>query len=200
MILTHYYHKNDRPFQSLSSLPDTAALSVIESCRDRTGSVYRRFNNPQQYLQHRRETEHWLRAKFIERGGKPNSLYPHYFVVDRSTWIEDGYDGQHEQIQMPLSTFAPELVSFTYPDSMISYWLSRQIHAVEPTLPRQVFYHPEYHGHVFGVTEIYPIIEKFGIPDRQWQTEAERKYDLFIEVQVWDKIEWCEDSRSFPDR
>ncbi len=35
MILTHYYHENDRPFQILSSLSDERALSIISSLRDR---------------------------------------------------------------------------------------------------------------------------------------------------------------------
>jgi hypothetical protein len=29
------------------------------------------------------------------------------------------------------------------------------------------------------------IIDRFGIPDREWQDRPERKYDLFIEAQVW---------------
>ena len=39
------------------------------------------------------------------------------------------------------------------------------------------------------MTEIYQIIDRFGIPDREWQTEPTRKYDLFIEAQGWGTIE-----------
>jgi hypothetical protein len=60
---------------------------------------------------------------------------------------------------------------------MISYWLKSQTH--------QVFYHAEYHGQVFGLSEISQVIAEFGIPHEEWRTEETRKYDLFIEAQVW---------------
>ena len=176
MILTHYHHQNDPPFQNLSALTEAEALAVIISLRDRAGAVYRRFNDPANYLQQRRATETWVKQEFIKKGGKPQSAYPHYFVVGRSTWIAAGYNGQSRQVQMPVTTFKAAQISFTYPDSMISDWLRSQT--------EQIFYQPEYHGQVFGLPEISTIIAAFGVPDREWQTEAARKYDLFIEAQV----------------
>jgi hypothetical protein len=182
MLLTHYYHQDDRPFQTLSSLSDEAALNVIASLRDRVGAVYRRFDNPVQYLSQRRLTESWVRSEFIKQGGKPLARYPQYFVVNRAIWIEDGYNHKSRSISIPISAFNPDTVSFTYPDSMISYWLKDRVD--------RIFYRPEYHGRVFGLEEISQIIGQFGIPDREWQTEASRKYDLFIEAQVWDEIDY----------
>ena len=178
MILTHYYHQNDRPFQTLSSLSEVAALEVISSFRLRTGAVYRRFSNPVAYLKKRRLTENWLRDEFIKKGGQPLVQYPQYFVIARSTWIEEGYHGQSKAVQLPISAIDPDRVSFTYPDSMISYWLKSQTD--------RDFYHPEYHGQVFRLSEIHKIIGQFGIPTREWETDAIRKYDLFIEAQVWE--------------
>jgi hypothetical protein len=180
MILTHYYHEDDRPFQTLLSLSDEAALEVISSFQERAEAVYQRFNNPVEYLRNRRVTEDWLRDEFVKKGGQPIIKYPKYFVIDRAGWIEDGYDGKSKIVQIPLSTFHPDRISFTYPDSMISYWLNSQ--------PGLDFYHSEYHGKVFGLSEIYEIIEKFGIPNREWETDSTRKYDLFIEAQVWENI------------
>jgi hypothetical protein len=85
MLLTHYYDRADRPFQSLSALSDQDALEKISILQQRQGLVYRRFNNPENYLKLRRETEIWLRNEFINKGGKPESNYPYYFVVDRSS-------------------------------------------------------------------------------------------------------------------
>lgn len=177
MILTHYYHKDDYPFQSLLCLSEEEALRAISNLDHRTGLVYRRFKDPIGYLKRRQATESWLRYEFIRKGGKPASTYPHYFVVEQATWIEEGYDGQSNKLQVPISTFNPELVSFTYPDSMVSYWLLSQAD--------KVYYHPEYHGQVFLFDEIIEIIGKFGIPNEEWRTEETRKYDLFIEAQVW---------------
>jgi hypothetical protein len=46
---------------------------------------------------------------------------------------------------------------------MISYWLKSQLDSI--------FYQPEYHGKVFSVSEIEYIIDRFGIPDREWETD-----------------------------
>ncbi len=181
MMLTHYYHQNDEPFQTLSSLSPEKALSIIASLQDRTGAVYRRFSDPSKYLHHRQETERWLRTEFIKNGGQPIAQYPQYFVVDRSAWIEAGYNGQAKMLQIPITSLHPDRVSFTYPDSMISYWLKSKT--------EEIFYHPEYHGRVFGLSEIYTIIDRFGIPDREYETDETRKYDLFIEAQVWEDID-----------
>jgi hypothetical protein len=181
MILTHYHHQEDAPWQNLSALTEVEALGVIAGLGDRSGTVYRRFKDPQKYLQQRRATENWVRQGFIEKSGKPNLAYPHYLVVGRSAWIEAGYNGQSRRVQLPISDFPTDQISFTYPDSMISYWLKSQT--------EQIFYRPEYHGQVFGLGEIGAIIEAFGVPDREWQTEATRKYDLFIEAQIWTTIQ-----------
>jgi hypothetical protein len=177
VLLNHYYHQNDRPFQSLSALTDRAALAVIANLQQRQGSVYRRFKDPDNYLKLRRETEQWLRTEFINKGGKPVASYPQYFTLGRAAWIELGYAGNFDRIQIPLTVFHAEQISFTYPDSMVSYWLQSQ--------SDREYYQPEYHGRVFSLDEITEIIDRFGIPDREWQDRSERKYDLFIEAQVW---------------
>ena len=183
MILTHYYALAARPFQSLSALDDRAALDIIYSLKERAGGVYRRFEHPESYLKSRRETERWLRTEFIRKGGKPVSDYPHYFVIDRSIWIEEGYAGHSNKIEVPITSFDPEQISFTYPDSMVSYWLQSQ--------SDKDYYQPEYHGRVFTLAEIEEIIDRFGIPLREWQFEPNRQYDLFIEAQVWNSDVKC---------
>jgi hypothetical protein len=177
MLLTHYFGKTDRPFQSLSSLSDAAALQVIGNFGDRSGAVYHRFQNPQKYLAQRRLTESWLRQEFIQKGGQPVLAYPHYFVVDRSIWIEEGFNGQFEMVSRSSLDFPATQISFTYSDSMVSYWLQSQID--------QDFYHAEYHGQVFTSSEIKGVIDLFGIPQAEWRSVPTRKYDFFIEAQVW---------------
>jgi hypothetical protein len=181
MFLTHYYHQQDRPFQSLSALGETEALNIISRLSDRDGLVYRRFCQPEEYLRLRKETEAWVRESFIQKGGKPNSSYPQYFVIEQSIWIEEGFNQQSRSISVPLSVFKAERVSFTFPDSMVSYWLRTQGDAV--------YYHPEYHGYVFLPNEICSIIDRFGIPKEEWRAEEHRKYDFFIEAQVWESCE-----------
>jgi hypothetical protein len=177
MMLTHYHHQDEPPFQNLSALSATEALRVIERLRHRSGAVYRRFRDPVQYLAQRRSTERWLREAFIQQGGRPQSAYPHYFVVGRSTWIEAGFEGKYGMLQLPIEAFPAETVSFTYTDSMISHWLRSQT--------EQAFYHPEYHGRVFGLSGIREVIAQFRLPGDGLKSDVTRKHDLFIEAQVW---------------
>lgn len=180
MILTHYHPKDQPPFQNLSALTKSEALKVMNDLGKRTGEVYRRFSNPQKYLRLRQATERWLREEFIRKGGQPLSDYPTYFVVERATWIEEGFNGESSAIQIPLSAFEASQVSFTYPDSMVSYSLRNY--------QDRVFYHPEYHAQVFNATEISKIIDGVGIPAEEWRTDETRKHDIFIEAQVWGSI------------
>jgi hypothetical protein len=100
----------------------------------------------------------------------------------RSAWIEEGDNGQFEIVQLPITDLPTAQISFTYPDSMISYWLQNQA--------GQDFHHPEYHGQIFNYSEICQIIDRFGVPGEKWRTEPVYKHDLFIEAQVWMNESW----------
>jgi hypothetical protein len=179
MILTHYHHKQEPPFKSLSALNIEEALTIATQLQAREGSVYRRFQDPRKYLEARIATEKWLLDEFINKGGEPKITFPLYMVVENAIWIEEGYNGQSRKIQIPLSEFEQKEISFTYPDSMVSYWLKYK--------KQETFYQPDYHGQVFRLDEILQIIEKYGIPASEWKTQETRKHDIFIEAQIWNE-------------
>ena len=177
LVLNHYYHKAEKPFQTLSALPDCEAIELMSRLEKRPGAVYRRFKDPRKYLRHRRATESWLRQEFGRKGGQLISSYPIYFSVGPALWVEEGYNEQSRMVQMPLSSVPPTQVSFTYPDSMVSYWLRTQTD--------KIFYQPAYHGKVFTLPEVLEIIDRFGMPGNAWRTNPTRKHDIFIEAQLW---------------
>lgn len=112
--------------------------------------------DPAQYLHDRKQTEQWVREAFIAKGGRPAETYPISMVLGSSKWIKahapDPFT--HGEIRIPLSAFAEADVSFTYPDSMVSLWLSRD-KPIE-------YYQPDYHGKVFTISEILLIVEERG--------------------------------------
>jgi hypothetical protein len=179
MMLTHYYHKEELPFRSLSVLNREEALTIMIQLQTKEGTVYRRFKEPSKYLEARITTEKWLKEEFIIKGGDPKSLFPLYMVIENSTWIEEGYNGQSKKIQIPVSEFDSKEISFTYPDSMVSYWLKDK--------KQEPFYQPEYHGQVFRLDEIHHLLKRFGLPVTEWKLEETRKYDIFIEAQIWNE-------------
>lgn len=105
--------------------------------------------------------------------------YPIYFVLGESEWLITHSPDQslHREIRIQLSDFEEEDVSFTYPDSMISFWLENE----KPV----DLYLPEYHGKVFTRKEILSIVKKKGNPEKDWHTNLPPSFAPYIEAQVW---------------
>jgi hypothetical protein len=82
------------------------------------------------------------------------------------------------EIQVPLSMFNENVVSFTYPDSMVSFMLNMERNAE--------YYLQEYHGQVFTLAEMRAILERNGQPGYRWGTELPDDMANYIEAQVWD--------------
>ena len=82
------------------------------------------------------------------------------------------------EIQVPLALFRENAISFTYPDSMVSFLLNIE--------RNPEYYLPAYHGHVFTLAEMRAILETNGQPDYEWGTELPGEMANYIEAQVWD--------------
>jgi hypothetical protein len=181
-FLTYYYVKGAPPFRSLSALPDDEAIALMEALYVKyAGSiVFERFKDPAQYLHNRKQTEQWVREAFTAKGRQPQDAYPISMVLGNSPWLEkhapDGSDA-NDKILIPLSALQEDDVSFTFPDSMVSHWLSRD----QPP----EYYLPGYHGQVFTLSEILAIVETRGMPEEKWQVNHPSHVGSYIEAQVW---------------
>jgi hypothetical protein len=180
--LIHAYRRGTDPFRSLSALSDMEAIQEMKDLFVEGSIFWERFKDPDQYLQTRRQVEQWLRREFIAKGGKPQASYPIYMVFGRSKWIQTMLDAATlattVEIQVPLSIFRECGVSFTYPDSMVSFMLENQ--------RNPEYYLPEYHGKVFTLSEIRSIVEANGLPGDKWGTNLPSHLANYIEAQVWD--------------
>jgi hypothetical protein len=177
--LTHFYLRGTLPFRSLSPLPDAEALAIMRSLCDET--VFgARFKDPLGYLNQRRQTETQVRAAFIARGGEPRESYPIYMVLGSSPWMaaHSPDPRRHCELRIPLSIFSEQDLSFTYPDSMVSWWLA----AGRPAR----LYLPELHGQVFTRAEILSLVAGRGLPE-DWQTGLPPEIAPYIEAQVWNR-------------
>ena len=86
--MTHIYRRGAEPFQSLSALCDDEALQIMKGLYVEGSAYWKRFKQPLEYLQARRQTERWMYQAFIDKGGKPQQIYPIYFMVGRPPWLE----------------------------------------------------------------------------------------------------------------
>jgi len=176
--LTHYYKKDTAPFQTLSALTRSEALKVMNELAD-DSPIYSRFNNPNEYLDNRSRVEEWLINSFIRKGCEPTDRYPNYTVLGTSKWIEEhsiNYRCDLCKIELPVSLFSEHDISFTVPDSMVTYNLEIQ----QPAN----LYNPEFHGQVFTLTEAKTIFNKDFMADVE-KTKFPGGAIPYVEAQVW---------------
>lgn len=175
--LIHYYKAGTAPFRSLSALPETKAIQIMKELYV-DDAVWGRFKDPSRYLRERKETELWLRKEFISKGGHPQEEYPIYMIMETCDMLEKYMSVEKlSKIQIPISDFKEEDVSFTFIDSMFSFSLGRD--------KSSEYYQPEYHGKVFSLFEILSIIKEKGSPVEGWWGKLPPDFFPYIEAQVW---------------
>jgi hypothetical protein len=179
--LIHFYRSGTDPFQSLSALSDSEAIQFMAALYVEGAIIWERFKDPAQYLHARRQVEQWLYKEFVAKGGDPQESYPIYMVLGRSRWLLRMADAATlattAEIQVPLSIFRECDISFTYPDSMVSWLLEKQ--------KTPEYYLPDYHGKLFTLSEIRSIVESNGLPGEGWGTNLPSYLANYIEAQVW---------------
>lgn len=194
--LTYYYTRGTPPFRSLSALPAGEAIQVMQDLYARfEGSIlFERFRDPVLYLHQRQQTEQWVRDLFVARGGRPLAAYPISMVLGTSRWIEKHAPGTADtqaEIRIPLSVLEASEISFTYPDSMISFWFGQEKPAA--------YYQPDYHGRVFTLAEILALVKLKGLPEEEWAINLPDDLAPYIEAQVWNHKPLLEYKRQ-PDK
>lgn len=172
-FLYHYYETEQGPFKNITRNGLKRAQEIQNNI-----SVGFNSNRPSNYIELRFSTEKRLKELFINKGGQPKRDDPFYFTLGPSEWMRSCYKNPGT-VKIPLTDFHPEQISFTYPDSMVSF----QFHD-EPKLS---LYRKKCNGKIFTIHEIEDVINKYGFPtETKWQSEESLKYDRYIEVQVWD--------------
>lgn len=179
--LTHAYKIGTEPFQNIMNLYENEALKIMKEQYVEGSLFWDRFSDPEAYWTARKDVENWLYTDFITKDGAPEQTCPVYMVVGSPKWVERNIDIQTKrmtrEIRIPLSLFGEYDISFTYPDSMVSWHLSKVQDSVQ--------YQPEYHGVVFTLSEMLAIISRMGLPDEGWGTNVPDQYAHYIEAQVW---------------
>lgn len=179
--LLHLYKRGAEPFRTLSALGEREAVAIMQSLY-RSGSIFwERFEDPPGYLRLRKQIEQSVREGFIAKGGRPQEPHPIYMTYGRTRWMQTGLDAltlaTTTEIQVPLALFDEWDISFTYPDSMVSFLLA--------TDKESGYYLPDYHGKVFTLAEIRSIVEANGLPGETWGTNLPDSMPNYIEAQVW---------------
>src|SRR5690349_12570668 len=124
LYLHRYYKEGLSPFRSISDFSD---LEIVHFMQEQFPDHSWFHADPERRIANRRKIETWLYDEFLSLGGKPQTRHPCYFTLDESPFLKEfGYfEGAPREVKIPLSTFSSSNISFTYPDSFFSVWLSR---------------------------------------------------------------------------
>jgi len=82
------------------------------------------------------------------------------------------------KLKIPLDTFSSKNISFTYPDSFFSDWLSR------PT--SHPLYNAELNSKVFPLEQILDLLRQHAIPEEVYMDSPDCHFHFYVEAQVWD--------------
>ena len=179
-VVTHYYLAGRRPFLNLSELEEPELAAVFAELNElrHAGVQHRPFGA--RYMALRRRTEARLRHLFLARGGTPERLSPHYFVLGESDWYESLAIGM-QRVQLALSDLPEDQTTVTYPDSFTALGFGPEFGVPREPQP--------YHGRVFLLTELPELIGRFGVPSPRWRAEHQTwttwPQEAYIEVQLW---------------
>jgi hypothetical protein len=169
LFLYHYYEASVGPFHSLSDLNQEEAEKILMRLRQegKTFAAQRKAG----YLATRRELEQHLRRLFLEKGGKPQRMAPHYMIVGECSWLQGWYkDGR--AVKIAMDAFHPLALSFTYGDSF----------------PAMRFQDGKpYREQVYTLSEIIEVINQYGLP-QNWNADGTKGPERYIEAQIWDEI------------
>ena len=173
-FLYHYYELENGPFRNLTELGVEKANGIQSGITEGWNS-----KRPPNYVELRFDLEKRLKKLFVSKGGMPNRDDPFYFTLGECKWAESWYVNPGI-LKIRISDLKPEHISFTYPDSMVSF----QFHDE----PKLATYRKNANGKVFLLNEIEDeIIKMYGMPSEdKWESEEAMKYDRYIEAQVWD--------------
>ncbi|MEM7080033.1 MAG: hypothetical protein AAF513_15535 [Pseudomonadota bacterium] len=178
--LYHYYEKSRGPLRSISELSQQEFTALMHEIGAQ-GTPENRFDEAWKrdfYLHFRPYLERTIKARFEAKGGRPRIDAPRYFTLGPSTWFLDWYK-EPEALAIPLAAIPEDLVSFTFPDSMMSYLIFED--RFEPFAKFKM----PYHGEVFLRHELAGLIDSYGLPDESDPRNIEHG-NRIIEAQVWD--------------
>jgi len=166
-LLCHYYEAAQGPFHNLSALSMEEANSILSEIRESgRGFASKRSED---YMHVRRQLEKRARAMFIEQGGKPRTLYPHYMTLGHCSWLLEWYE-EGRELHIHIDDFDASTISFTYGDLFPTM-------RVEDGKP--------YRKKVYTRDSIRQVVEQFGWP-QQWNAHGHYGPERYIEVQIWD--------------
>lgn len=118
MLLIHYFFPGTDPWKNIMLLPEEEAFSMAKelSSKHPDSACFGRFADFENYYPVRKETDAYVRERFVELGGKPALSNPYAFTLGECNYLKDWFsDG--DKIVFDLTEVPDDQISFTMGDS-----------------------------------------------------------------------------------
>ena len=179
--ITYYYLQGQRPFESITELPEELRGKLAEQIASVRLPAFRKFGW-NEYVEERLKTEEWLFSEFVRQGGRPQLSRPIYFILGESIYYKERYGGMASELRLTVSEIPAERISFTIPDSMASRLIAES---------KTLEYDAAFHGRVFTKSGLFEFAKSYG-EDKLYRLVANTEGNkIFIEAQVWDREVLC---------
>jgi len=162
----------DGPFRSITELPEAEAFRLMDQMTDENTWHCPRFTKEKRgrYMAARRRSEQRLYAEFVRKGGRPRRQHPYCLCLE--TPGTQALYPDAKRVHVPLAAIPPEVISFTYLDSMVCDALLHDPDRVPPNCRR--FAGLACLDQVYRLEELPNVIRDFGLPE-----------GTYLEAQVW---------------
>lgn len=174
MILTHYFPliaPNDEVSTEIftSSITEYSKEEqevIAGQLSHYSGRALRRFEQFNNYISQRHETEKWLYSAFLKAGGHPISMHPFYFILGENQQLKHDFGIGAKSIQLDTNLIDYNHISFTLGDSVGIYYSSA---------PNKIYL----------LNQLEDLLSDSELI--QWQMKPLKLYHRYIEAQLWDK-------------
>ena len=181
MIITHYFpflgknraFSNRELFTSITEYSVREQQEVISRLATGSGRALRRFDQFENYMQRRTQTEHWLYSTFFKMGGRPSSCHPFYFILGENESLKHDFGPAAGELKLDTAEINVQDISFTIGDSIGLYFSSAQ-------------------KRVYSLNEIELLSQNAVYIQKQMKLLPQ--YHQYIEAQLWNKV-WLSKTR-----
>jgi hypothetical protein len=188
-FLTHYYEAERGPFKNICGLSE-AELDRLISAEQDANTAFNRFALGKDFFKIRRAADDLLIEKYIAKFGRGPAGRPFYAVLGQFDRTLSMYrDGR--SIQLDLSQFSREQVTFMYPDHFVLVW-SKGLYPPPPALFRSsVYSHEPVHDCLFTYDDLPEAFRVYSLEDRIAQAkEKDLWVSSYVEAHIWDPDIW----------
>jgi hypothetical protein len=184
-FLTHYYEAERGPFKNICDLSE-AELDRLLSAEHDANMAFNRFALGKDFFKIRRAADDLLIEKYIAKFGRRPGGRPFYAVLGQFDRTLSMYrDGR--SIQLDLSQFSREQVTFMYPDHFVLVW-SKGLYPPLPALfGSSVYSYESFHDCLFTYDDLPEAFRVYSLENRIAQAkEKDLWVSAYVEAHIWD--------------